>query len=139
MVEDKLIRRNRKKHHGLSRISSSGIKVEKGCKFYSTNRDSIIGDKAGVMVNKRPYASATYRREKKKRTYKSTPDMSLDDLLSVSHALTTHENGRELDIDVYPMKVRKYVTQAIRSDTVDICLKNVNRQIVLKIRDEVKP
>lgn len=137
MVEDKSKRR-RKMRHSLSEMFNSGIKVVKGCKTYSTNRDSVIGDKIGAIANKGPSVSASFKCEHEKKACKSTPDLSLDNLLSASHALSICQNGRELDLDVYPVQVKEYVKQAIRSGRVDICLKKLNRQIVLKIRDEAE-
>ena len=64
---------------------------------------------------------------------KTGVNLSLDNMLSASHALSICQNGRVLNLDSYPEAVKRYVTGVVKSGNIDGQLKELNKQIVCRI------
>lgn len=137
MVGDKSRKRKKIMRHALKGTHHSGIiVVDKECKDYINHLDFTIDDKSDIVGYEGPQASTIFKKKQAKRMRIAMPNMSLDNMLSASHALSICQNGRKLDLDVYPVPVKNYVSRVVRSGKVDERLKQLNKLIVLKIRDE---
>lgn len=63
-------------------------------------------------------------------------NLSLDNMLLASKALSICQNERDLFLSTYPEPVQNYVTRVVKSGNVDSELKRLNKQITAKIFQE---
>ena len=80
-----------------------------------------------------PYTAIVCDAVKGIKSQKPGANLSLDNMLSASHALSICQNGRVLNLDSYPEVVKKYVTGVVKSGNIDGQLKELNKQIVCRI------
>lgn len=88
------------------------------------------------IAYKKPHSTTVLEKVKIHNQKTGLVNMSIDNMLSASHALSICQNGRKLDLKSYPTSVRNYVARVIKAGNVDGSLKQLNEQIVLKIGTE---